>query len=150
MKDMSNNIKVVSALAAAVYGSADVNGSAVDRQGFESVTFAMSVGAEGDTLTGSLYIQVEMEHSDDNSTWTDCAAADIIVPKDQTVVVDGTNSIVFKADDGAEAPVVFKVGYKGGKRYSRLVYNKEGTHSNGTPAAALAILGHASMLPVAA
>lgn len=150
MKDQANSLKVVNALTPAVYGAADVNGANVDRLGFESVTYAVTIGAEGDALAADLYIQVELEEADDTGSYSDCAASDIIVPADQTVVLDGTNSIVFKADAGAEAPVVFKFGYKGGKRYSRIVYNKEGTHTTGTPAAAVAILGNPATLPVAA
>lgn len=149
MKDQCNDLKVVNALTAAVR-TADANGASVDRAGFESVTFAVNLGAEGDTLTGALYIQLEVEESDDNAAWTDCAAADIIVPKSQSVVLTGVNSLVFTADDGAEAPAVFHFGYKGEKRYARVVYNVTGTHVVGTPCAAIAILGNPAVRPVQA
>lgn len=153
MKDLANEIKIVDALVVAVRGAADVNGPAVDRAAsgviYEAVTFAVQVGAEGDALDGTTYFQLELEHSDDNSTWTNCAAGDVLIPKDQSVVLDGANSIVALIDAAAEAPVTIKFGYKGGKRYARLVLNKEGTHTNGTPIGAVAILSHPSVKPVA-
>ena len=38
---------------------------------------------------------------------------------------------------------IFRVGYRGGKRYIRVVLAKTGTHSNGTPLGAFVIKSHA-------
>lgn len=159
MKDQANDLKVVDALVPAVRGSADVNGATVSRVSggvvYESVTYAIQFGAEGDTIDGTTYFQLEMEHSDDDgagspASWTNCGASDVLVPEDMTVVLDGTDSIVALINAVGELPVTVKVGYVGGKYHSRLVLNKEGTHTNGTPVAAVAILGNPSVLPVAA
>ena len=45
-------------------------------------------------------------------------------------------------------PVSPAAGYIGGKRYSRVQIDLTGTHTNGIPAAALAVLGHAEQAKV--
>ena len=67
MQDLSNNIELGNSIINAVK-TADANGTGIDLQGFEEATAVVSVGAEGDTLSGSVYFEVSLEHSDDNST----------------------------------------------------------------------------------
>lgn len=141
MYDLSNSISPAISLAAAVR-SAAANGTGVDLQGYESATILVDVGAEGDTLSGSVYFEVSLEHSDDNSTFTDCAQADII---DGTIASGG---IFLKLDgtaggDPDTAGLIYRVGYVGGKRYVRVVLAKTGTHTNGTPLGAMVVKGHA-------
>ena len=117
MKDMSNTIATAVSVKNAVYTAAS-NGTGVDLQGYESATVMVDVGAEGDTLSSSVHFEISLEHSDDNSTFTDVAQADI---------VDGTISsggIFLKLDGTAggnpdTAGDIFRVGYVGGKRYIR-------------------------------
>ena len=141
MRDLSNNIVPVVSLAAAVR-TADANGTGVDLQGYESATVLVDVGAEGDTLSSSVHFEVSLEHSDDNSTFSDVAQADIV---DGTIASGG----IFLKLDGTTggnpdtAGGVFRVGYVGGKRYVRVVLAKTGTHSNGTPLGAMVVKGHA-------
>ena len=92
MKDMSNTIATAVTLKGAVYTAA-TNGVGVDLQGYDSATLIASVGAEGDTLSGSVLFSIGLEHSDDNSTFTDAAQADIV---DGTIASDG----VFLTIDG--------------------------------------------------
>ena len=141
MKDMSNTIATAVSVKNAVKSSAE-NGTGVDLQGYESATLIVDVGAEGDTLSSSVHFEISLEHSDDNSTFTDVAQADI---------VDGTISsggIFLKLDGTAggnpdTTGEIFRVGYVGGKRYIRGVIAKTGTHSNGTPIGILVIKGNA-------
>ena len=121
MKDMSNNIATAISIKNAVQTAAS-NGTGVDLQGYDSATIIADVGAEGDTLSSSVHFELSLEHSDDNSTFTDVAQADI---------VDGTISsggIWLKLDGTAggnpdTAGGIFRVGYVGGKRYIRAVKN---------------------------
>lgn len=141
MKDLSNNIVPVVSLAAATRTAA-ANGTGVDLQGYESATVLVDVGAEGDTLSSSVYFEVSLEESDDDSTYTDVAQASI---------VDGTISsggIFLKLDGTANGNPdstggIFRVGYVGNSRYIRVVLAKTGTHSNGTPLGAMVVKGHA-------
>lgn len=122
--------------------TSDQNCTGVDMKGYEDVMFLVSVGASGDTLSGSVYTLLEVEESDNNSTYTDCADADI------DVAVTGTNTGTFaKIDDAAEDDTVYKVRYLGNKRYARVVINVVGTHTNGTPIAVLAQRSGSNYLP---
>ena len=141
MYDLSNSISPAVSLAAAVR-SAAANGTGVDLQGYNSAAILVDVGAEGDTLSGSVYFEISLEHTDDDSTYTDCAQADIV---DGTIASGG---IFLKLDgttggDPDTAGGIFRVGYRGGKRYVRVVIAKTGTHSNGTPIGAMVVRGNA-------
>ena len=137
MQDLSNNIELGNSIINAVKTAAE-NGSGIDLQGFEEATAVVSVGAEGDTLSGSVYFEVSLEHSDDDSTYTDCVQADIV---NGTIDAGG---IWLKLDgstggDPDTAGGQWQVGYVGGKRYVRLVLAKTGSHSTGTPISGLIV-----------
>jgi hypothetical protein len=137
MQDLSNNIELGNSIINAVKTAAE-DGSGIDLQGFEEATAVVSVGAEGDTLSGSVYFEVSLEHSDDDSTYTDCVQADIV---NGTIDAGG---IWLKLDgttggDPDTAGGQWQVGYVGGKRYVRLVLAKTGTHSTGTPISGLIV-----------
>ena len=137
MQDLSNNIELGNSIINAVKTAAE-NGSGIDLQGFEEATAVVSVGAEGDTLSSSVYFEVSLEHSDDDSTYTDCVQADIV---NGTIDAGG---IWLKLDGttGGDPDTTggqWQVGYVGGKRYVRLVLAKTGTHSTGTPISGLIV-----------
>jgi hypothetical protein len=137
MQDLSNNIELGNSIINGVKTAA-ANGTGIDLQGFEEATAVVSVGAEGDTLSGSVYFEVSLEHSDDDSTYTDCVQADIV---NGTIDAGG---IWLKLDgttggDPDTAGGQWQVGYVGGKRYVRLVLAKAGTHSTGTPISGLIV-----------
>lgn len=112
----------------------DVNSASVDLKEHDGCLLVVNVGESNDTLSGSVYLELEVEHSDDNSAWSDCANTDI------SSSVTGTNTGTFaKIDDAAEDATVYSVAYLGRKRYVRVVVNVTGTHTNGTPLAASAI-----------
>lgn len=138
MRDLKNNIGVVQSLAPAVR-DADANGTGVDLQGFESATVLIDMGAEGITLSTTNKIEIELEHSDDDSTYTDVAAGDVIGASSGTIATFDANS---------EIPAVSSVGYIGGKRYIRAVANFSGTHGTGTPVAVSVVKSHARSNPV--
>lgn len=111
-------------------GQADINGSAVDLAGYEGCALVAHVGQSGDTLSGSVYLTVKFQESDDGSTFSDIAAANLI---------GGDNSVVI--DAASEDEVVIERGYVGGKRYVRVVFDFTGTHTNGTPVSAVVLKG---------
>lgn len=114
--------------------TADTNGTAADLRNFSGALLLIHVGNSGDTLSGLVYTEVEIEESDDNSTFTDVADADL------DAYVDGTNDgCVAKIDAPAEDSLVLEVEYHGGKRYVRPVINVTGSHSSGTPISAVII-----------
>ncbi len=130
MQDLSNNIGISNSIINAVK-TTGANGSTVDLQGFENATAVVTVGAEGDTLAANLYFTVALQHSDDDSAWSNATQTDIV---NGTIAADG---IFLKLDGttGGNPDTTggeWQVGYVGGKRYVRLVLAKSGTHSTGT------------------
>lgn len=125
-RDLYNNISTVSAIVPAVQ-TATATGTGVDGRGFQSVTYVIHTGA----IVASGNFTPKMQESDDNSAWSDVAAADLL----------GS----FPA--ALSASTAIRVGYKGNKRYTRPVL----TLNSGTSiaASAMAILGHAELAPVA-
>lgn len=142
MKDLYSNLSISQAVNPSVH-TADANGASVDMQGFNSLMFVANIGASGDTLSGSVFIEIEIEESTDDSVFTDVANADL------QNTVTGTNvGTICLVDDAAEDDAVYMTGYKGNKRYVRPVVNVTGTHTNGTPISITAIRGNAESKPV--
>ena len=142
MRDFENNLKHDLAVVPAVI-TADADGASVDMKDYSSVAFYALVGDSGDTLSSSVYILLEVEESDDDSTFTDCADADI------TNAVTGATTGTFKKIDApAEDQIIAMCQYRGSKRYVRPVINVVGTHSNGTSIGIMAIRSGAENLPV--
>jgi len=130
MQDLTHNVEIGNSIINAVK-TAGANGTGIDLQGFEEATAVVSVGAEGDTLSGSVYFEVSLEHSDDNSTFTDTVQADIV---NGTIAAGGIWLKLDGTTDGDPSTTggQWQLGYVGGKRYVRLVLAKTGTHTNGT------------------
>lgn len=120
----------------------DANGTGVDTANFESAMCVVHVGNSADTLSGSVFMALELEESTDDSTYTDVAVADMLGEAGTTA--SQWNLINAPTEDSA----VFQVGYMGDSRYIRPVYNITGTHSSGTPAGALIVLGHPYVAPI--
>ena len=84
-----------------------------------------------------------MQESDDNSTFTATANADLT--NYTTATNTGTGTVVVS---NATASQAYLVGYKGNKRYIRGVLNFSGTHSTGTPIGVIGLKGGGHTLPV--
>lgn len=125
-----------------VVATADVTSEALDLAGFTDANIAVLVGESGDTLSGSVKIELELQESDDDSTYTAVADADI------TNAVTGTNVGTFAViDDGAEDDATYQTKYLGDKQYLKVVANLTGTHTNGTPLGAVAFKSGENYLP---
>ena len=139
--DLANNTAVALSYKPTVTTAA-ANGTGVDLAGYSSATLVAFIGAEGDTLSSSVHFEISLEHSDDNSTFTDVTQSDItngtIASGGIWLKLDGTSG-----GDPDTTGLVTQVGYVGGKRYIRGVIAKTGTHSNGTPIGLLVVKGDA-------
>lgn len=124
MRDLHNLISAAIALnPAAITSNTTTNGTGVDLKGFESCDFAIASG----TLTDGSYA-VTVQESDDNSTFADAAAVDLL----------GSNPSFASTDDN----VLKTVGYRGSKRYVRIKVVSTSVTTGGT-VAAVAIRGRA-------
>ena len=117
MFDLANNIAIALSYKGTTTTAA-ANGTGVDLQGYESAALGIITGAEGDTLSSSVFFEISLEHSDDDSTYTDVAQADItngtIASGGIWLKMDGT-----AGGDPDSAGLVSLVGDVGGKRYIR-------------------------------
>lgn len=132
MRDMHNNISVLTAIAPQAVGTTGAsNGKlsgVLDRRGFETVEFIYSSGASAsvaDTIT-----PVILEGDTTNGSFTSVAAADLL----------GTEAALTLT-----AAKSGKVGYSGNKRYLKIRLYGVGTAT--AVVAATAILGAPAIAP---
>lgn len=148
-RDIINDTKLSKLLTPAVR-TADANSATLDRQGYGSALLSVMLGASGDTLSGSVYLTVKVQDSDDNSAWAAADAADVVIPENPVtgLAAPDANGIIYTCDDAAEDDLILAVAYKGSKRYARIVLDFTGTHSNGIPCAVFGELRHPQFAPV--
>jgi hypothetical protein len=143
MKDLHSKLKVVSLIDVATL-AADSALIAVDRQGYEGVEIVLSIGIGGITFTTSNKVEFVLTHSDDNSSYSNVADADMLG-------VTGISNGIIKSLVAAHAAAsVHRYGYKGNKRYLKLLADFSGTHATGTPIGANALLAAGYNKPEAA
>lgn len=136
MRDLYHRVLVTQHLSPVV-STATKTSTAIDLQGYNSANVVFSIGLAGDTLSGSLYWTLKLQHSDDDSAYTDTAITDLNNPS-LTVVVNSSS-----LDRNT-----YGFGYQGNKRYLKAVATPTGTHSNGTPIGIIALRGAPSYSPV--
>jgi hypothetical protein len=139
--DLAHDIKVVQAITPASI-SATTEGATIDLKGYESCTFILNLGTSGTNVfdEATNLWTITLDESDDNfSTHNEVAAADII----GSVGGDADNKLNAAADDDR----AWKIGYRGSKRYVRLVITETGAVV--CLAGAVAILGHGRKKTVA-
>lgn len=144
--DLKHNIKIVPALVPAVW-DADNTPAAIDTLGFRGATIVTHVGIGGITFTTTNKVEFTLTHSEDNVTYAAVEDDDVIMPYGETLGSGGIirSLIAAKAAADTELPAV---GYRGKKRYLKLLANFGGTHSSGTPMSASVILSHADNNPI--
>ena len=142
MIDLYNTFKVTTLTNAAVI-TADTNSSSVDLLGYDSCLVVVDVGLDaGSGLDGSNNWKIGLEESDDDSTFTDVAEANMVG------AISGTTTGQFALVDAVgEDETTYKVCYIGSKRYLRVHLDETGTCS--TPISAVAIAGNYKYPPVA-
>lgn len=125
MSDLKNNIAAVLALSPAVLSATKSDAPIVDLQGAGSATLVINTGA----VVGDGLFVAKLVHGDaaDLSGGADATADDLL----------GTFPAALAADSA------YSVGYRGGKRYVRLVLTK--TSGTSLAAGAVVIKGHLAL-----
>lgn len=113
MKDLYNNLKVISGTAAAPTGDTAVVSPIVDRRDYSALMFAVVTGTLADA--GATFTAL-LEESDDSGMSGATAVAD--------ADLHGTEAgaSFTEANDSA----VYELGYRGNKRYVRLTITPSG------------------------
>lgn len=136
MRDLYHNVLVSQHLNPVVSTTVKTS-TTIDLQGYNAANIIFSIGLAADTLSGSVYWTLKLQHSDDDISYADVAITDLNSPS-LTVVV---NSAV--TDKNA-----YSFGYQGAKRYLKAVATPTGTHTLGTPIAIVAVRGTPAYSPV--
>jgi hypothetical protein len=123
--------------------------AAFDLQGFDSATLLLGVGAGGITFSGTNKIEFVLTHADDDGTgspgdFSNVTADDIYGNDAPVSVTDGIVKALIAAHATAD---VSEIGYKGGKRFLKLLAKFSGTHGTGTPIAAVLVKGNPRQAP---
>jgi len=142
MRDLVNNLAVISAIAPAVY-AADNTPVVIDLLGFDSAMVAVHVGVGGITFTGTNKLEMVMSHSDDGTNF------DAVTDGDLQGITGVSGGIIASFKAAHPDATVHEVGYKGNRRYLKLLADFSGTHGTGTPLSAVVIKGNAQQKPVA-
>ena len=126
MFDLKNNIELVECLNA-IEKAADTDATAIDTQGFNSSMAIVNVGAPGITFSGTNKVDIKLEDSSDNSSFT--------AVTNNNFVTGGTvdsSGIWQTIDADGDCNAVYGIGYVGPQRYYRVVLDFSGTHGTGT------------------
>ena len=125
MSDLKNNIAAVLALSPAVHSATKADASIIDLQGAGSATVVINTGA----IVGAGDYTISLRHGDASDLSGDAAASgdDLLGAFPATLAADTS----------------YAVGYRGGKRYVRVVITK----NSGTSIAAGAVIikGHLAL-----
>lgn len=125
MSDLKNNIAAVLALSPAVHSATKADAAIIDLQGAGSATVVINTGA----IVGAGDYTISLRHGDASDLSGDAAASgdDLLGAFPATLAADKS----------------YAVGYRGGKRYVRVVITK----NSGTSIAAGAVIvnGHLSL-----
>lgn len=121
MFDMRNNAEYAIALSATLSGVTPAAGGAIDMQGWKGLTLTVSTGTVTDAGTAAGFAFEVQESDAAASGYTAVADADLI----------GLESALTVKADGDDDKMIGSIGYRGGKRYVRVV----ATGTSGTDAA---------------
>lgn len=136
MQDLHNNIHIKRVLSpASVADNTAQVGQIIDRQGFDALEYVIATGSLGDA---DATFTVLLEEGDAANLSDAAAVADA-----DLLGTEALASFVFSDDDK-----VFKLGYKGNKRYTRLTITP-GANASAALLAAVAVLGHPAIAPTA-
>ena len=133
-KDTFHDLDLAIALAGQTISSnTDTEGASIDTSENESVTFVMSVGPYNDGTYELTIQEADDDGTGNPDTFADADAADILGD-------DATPSL--------DAAGFLKVGYRGAKKWVRVVVTSTSTTS-GASVSCVAVLGHGRYMPYA-
>lgn len=146
LREQLSNLKTVQALIPAVYNADQAVVS--DLEGFDSALVQFNIGNSADTLSGSVYMNLELDESDDNVTYNAVPKEKILVRGGTENVNPATDGVAAVIDAPAEDSTCVEAAYLGSKRYIKSRINFVGTHTTGTPCSINVVKGDARAMPV--
>ena len=140
-KDLYNLLTVTEAIAPTAL-DADNTPAAVDLQGFSGALVVIHVGVGGITFDATNKVEFKLTHSEDDDSYAAVTVDDVV-----GLTSVGTGGIIKSLVAAHAAATVTEVGYKGGKRYLKLLADFSGTHGTETPISAVVIKAGKDILP---
>lgn len=147
MKDLISNVKTVLHFAKTL-SATETPASGVDLAGFDSALIQCSIGTVTNIANSPQPSWTfKLQESDDNAAFTDVAEADCLLDagSNDGAVASGVFATI---DAAAEDDAVYTIGYRGTKRYARVVATAANT-PGATPVAVTFALGHPDLAPAA-
>lgn len=99
---------------------------------YKGLTLEAYIGAGGITFDGTNYLQLQITHSDDNSTYVAVTADDVILDYTSGLTLPDASGTVKSLKAAHATAENFLVGYRGKKRYVKALFHFAGTHATGT------------------
>ncbi len=151
-RDNASGKKVVTHVAAQAITATNTPSTGVDTQGYDSVSFLISVGTVSNIANSPQPTWTfKVEESDtSNASFvavTDASRILIAGAKSPVTTPDGTTGVFLTIDDAAEDATTYHVGVVTSKRYVRVVATAANTPGS-TPYSVVAVLEGASVQPV--
>ncbi len=150
-RTIDSNITVLTSLlpASRITNNTTVAGTGVDLKEYSAAEAIVHVGTYGETVAGA-FSEFSLQESDDDTTYTDVANADLTdtVAATSTVTGASTTGVFGKVSSTANDEVVFATGYKGTKRYIRVKENAEKNHNVGLVSSAVIVRAKPKTAPV--
>nr|WP_010399410.1 hypothetical protein [Paracoccus sp. TRP] len=143
MKDLHSSLSVAAAINAATLTD-DSTPVAIDLRGHDGAEIILAIGVGGITFTSTNRIEFILTHSDDDSSYEAVTVDDLL-----GVAAVGEGGIVKALVAAHATAAVYRFGYVGTRRYLKLLAAFSGSHTTGTPVAALVIKGHGQINPQA-
>jgi hypothetical protein len=119
--------------------TADTTSATIDLAGFNGCLIVVNVGESGDTLSGSVYWDLILKDSTDDSTYA------AVTANTQSATAIDSSGIFATIDAAAEDDLPYSIAYTGDKRYLQVTCDATGTHTNGTPIGCTVIKHHAEV-----
>jgi hypothetical protein len=147
MHNIVNNIGIEQSLMPQTIQASALNTGNIDTQGAEALAVAILVGNIADTLSGSVRIDVKIEHAEDDGAGAPAAYA--ACTDEDVLNFSGLSSGMFLSIDApGKKQKRHVIGYIGGKRFVKVTATPVSIATGG-PIAMLALKGNLSQLPVA-
>jgi hypothetical protein len=139
MRDIHSQTKRLVAIGAAAL-AADNTPAAIDLRGYDAAEILLDIGIGGITFDATNKVEFKLTHSDDDSTYTAVTVEDML-----GLASVGTGGIIKSLVAAHAAAAVYRFGYRGNKRYLKLLADFSGTHGTATPIAASVLVSHGSV-----
>lgn len=145
MREIARNLAPFEAILPATL-TATPSAITIDLQGYDSCLFVLRVGAGGITFDNTNRVDFRVQHSTDNSTYTNVGPNDVVGAP--IAAPSAANGFVRSLTSAKAAIDTIDFAYVGGNRYVQLVPVFSGTHGTGTQMYAQALRGHPHVSPV--